>query len=465
MAVGAIRRALRWTAAAGTGLTTVFMGWLAMAQTAPPPKLVFDVATTLDADSNRSLNRVDPDSSLRLDTRLGFAFDSRTRTDQLQFSGSGLLRLDSGGASLGSGLQEPRLRFAYARDTGNAKLSATASYSQLDVNGFDALLLPDGTLGSDIARNGTVTDSALGLSLQTGVNDPIGFILSANASRRDYSQTTDPDVYDSRRQALDFTTRLTLSPLTRIDLNFGYAEARDETVARATRTDRSGSIRLDQALSPILNLQSEIGYSRNQRDSTVLGLPVAETSEGLFGQVGLSLKQPNGTASVTLSSARDVGGLRNTLRFGRDLDLPRGGKLAVDLGVSAREGDDAALVGSLRYSEPLPSGQIEARLDRSVTLDANNDDVTATRLGLTYSHEINALSRLSLSADIGRTSTDGAAANTTTRSAFRASYTRDLTQDWSLETGYQYRDRSDDGGRADSNSVFVTVKRKFTAWP
>lgn len=474
--MGAIRRALRRTAVAGTGLAGLVLGWQAVAQDRArdpardiPPKLVFDVSTTLSADDNRSLSRTDPDPGLRFDTRAGFAFDSRTRLQQLQVSGNALLRLSTGeetGSDTASGLQEPRLNLAYSRDTGDAKIGVTASYSRSDVNLTDTQLLPDGTPSDGIARDGFVTDRALGVSLQTGVNDPLGFLLSANASERDYSDTTDPSVYDSRRRSLDFTTRLTLSPATRIDLNLGYRRSEDDNATGAERTDRSVSVALDQALSAALTLQAEIGYSRNTRDETLGPTPVSEVSKGLFGQVGLRAERPNGTASVTLTAARDSEGLRNTLSFGRSFDLPRGGTLEADLGLSARSGGDPDLVGSLRYAEPLPTGEISVSFDRSVSLDADNADVASTRLGLAYSHDITELSRFNLSADYSRSSGAGLGeTETTTRRTLRAAYARDLTGDWTLETGYQYRDLEDEGGQASSNSVFVTIGRKYVAWP
>jgi hypothetical protein len=472
MAVGAIRKTLRRTAVAGTGLAGLVLGWSAVAQDRAadvPPKLVFDVSTTLSADDNRSLSQTDPDPGLRFDTRLGFTFDTRTRLQQLQFSGSTILRLSSGDEAdddTASGVQEPRFNLAYSRDTGNARLGVTASYARTEASLTDTLLLPDGTPSDDVADDGFVTDSALGVSLQTGVNDPIGFLFSADASERDYTDTTDPDVYDSRRLSLGFTTRLVLSPRTLVSLNLGYRESEDDNDTGTERTDRSVSVAVDQSLSEVLTLLAEVGYSRNTRDETQGLTPVSEESDGLFGTVRLNLERPNGTASVSFTSARDSEGPRNTLSFGRSLELPRGGELEAELGVTARPGGDPELVGSLRYAEPLPTGEISVSFDRSVSLDADDDDVASTRLGLAYTHDITELSRFNLSADYSRSSDAGLGeAETTTRRTLRAAYERDLTADWKLETGYQYRDLEDDGGDATSNSVFLTIGRKFVAWP
>ena len=478
-----------------------------------PPRLVFSVSSTLGGDSNRSLRRSDPKASARLDTSVGLAFDSRTRIEQLQLSATGLLRFSKGddGArtgtlatagpnagrgrgrdpATGSGFREPRLRFAYGRDTGNANLSATGSYTRSEVSLTDgALLLPDGTLADRIARDGTTSTTALGLAIQTGVNDPIGFLLSGNATKRSYSDTTDPNVFDTTRRSFSFTTRLTPDALTRIDLGLGYDRRDDTSVAglvpqvlpgplggapfvpgpplgTATgndRTDERASVTVTRALTPILTLDASLGYSRDRSDRSLRGQPDLRRSSGLFGQVGLDLARPNGTASARFATQRDSIGVRHTLSVGRSLETARGGTLGADLGASARPGGGTPkLIGTLRFAEPLPTGSVEARLDRSVQLDSNDQDVTPTRLALSLGHDITDLSRLTFGTDYSRV--DAPTTGVVSRRTLRAAYARDLTRDWSLETGYQYRDLKDSNGRARSNSVFVTIGRKITLWP
>jgi hypothetical protein len=54
----------------------------------------------------------------------------------------------------------------------------------------------------------------------------------------------------------------------------------------------------------------------------------------------------------------------------------------------------------------------------------------------------------------------------TSRADLRATYRRDLTRDWQLSTGYEYRIREEsDIGEATSNRVFLTLERSFAVRP
>ena len=176
-------------------------------------------------------------------------------------------------------------------------------------------------------------------------------------------------------------------------------------------------------------------------------------------------QEPLKAAFMYVGPVGDLG-WSNALRVGRSFTLPGGDRFDGDLGVSARSGGSARLVGSMRYAKALPTGRLEARFDRGVSLNANNVDVASTLVGLTLSHEISAVSDLSVRADYSRTDggTLGGVTNAASRQAIRASYSRDLTRDWSLETGYQYRHLRDGSSRsASSNSVFLTIGRTFVA--
>ena len=150
MSPGAVRRHLGRTACAGVAGAGVVVACAAFAQTAggdAPPRLTLNLSTALSADSNRSLSVTNPDPGGRFDTSFGFRFDTRTRIDRLQFSADSIYRIGSAttNSKIGRGLQQPRLRFAYGRDTGNANLSLDASYQRSDVNRFLTQSLPGST--------------------------------------------------------------------------------------------------------------------------------------------------------------------------------------------------------------------------------------------------------------------------------------------------------------------------------
>ena len=526
MSPGAVRRHLGRTACAGVAGAGVVVACAAFAQSSggdAPPRLTLKLSSTLSADSNRSLSAANPDPGGRLDTNLGFRFDTRSRVDRLQVYADSIYRFGTAttNSQIGNGLQQPKLRFGYARNTGNANLSLIASYQRSDVNRFLTQTLPGSTalspavnpaltgalatdplvtdplandplaidplapatlvpgqpassalitdlpgVGSQVPVTGTVADTSVAGTLQTGVHDPIGFILSASKYRRHYSAQTDSSVYDTRRQALSFTTRLSPSALTAIDLNVRENREENDNILATQRRSRNASVGLRQAVSPVLSLQAELGYGWNTTDQTVFGRQRSRRSDGIFGQAAFSLDRPNGSASLILSADRDSQGSRNSVRVGRIFTLPGGDRFDGDLGLSARSGGSPQLVGGVRYAKALPAGRIEARFNRGISLNANDVNVASTLVGLTISHEISAVSDLELRADYSRTNggTVGGVTNTASRQSLRASYVRDLTPDWSLETGYQYRRLNDGASRtANSNSVFLTIGRSFVA--
>jgi len=468
--MGGINRFLRHTAAAGVGLAALLTSGPAMAQTEDaPPRLTFDFLGTLSDDTNNSLSITDPDPGGRLDLRLGLTFNSKTQLQQLMISGSGLLRYGvQGDAPERQGVfQQPRLLLEYDRDTGNSNLSVTASYILSDVNSPYAQNLTDNTGGSSVPPTGNVTDSAAGVRLETGVNDTVGFIFSLDATDRAYSDTSNPGTYDTATKSAGFTTRFTPSEVTQVSLNFGYDNEVNSDTANTERNDGEVSLQLDQQLNPTLTLQAVLGYSNNETNQTIDGAPVSEISDGGFGQAGLTLDMPNGTASINYAADRDSAGIRNVLSIGRDLELPGGATFAADIGVSERIGYDPQLVGSINYEAVLPRSSFLATLDRYVELDTNNADVAYTRFGVAYTHDITAISDFGLSVDVTASGeTDFGTASLEERQTLRATYGHDISQDWRLLAGYQYRHLYyEDDGDAWSNSIFVTFGRNFVLRP
>jgi hypothetical protein len=184
------------------------------------------------------------------------------------------------------------------------------------------------------------------------------------------------------------------------------------------------------------------------------------------GRLGLDLALARGTASVALSSDRDALGSRQSLSFSRARDLPNG-TLSGNLGLNARDGQEGQLVGNLSYAQDLATGRFALTLSRQISLDGDNQDVANTTLGLTYQHQINDQSSLGLSVSVLGTGSGGSAGVTEAlRQTLGASYSHDLTADWQLTTGYQFRSLNpSDADRAEASSVYLTISRKFILRP
>lgn len=458
--MGAVARVRRASGlAAGAGLVLVSAAVVAQDV---PPRLVLDLGSSLTYDDNPSLSPTGSDPRLAFDTRLGLRLNTTTRTQSLSVGLNTLARLDEAGLTL----RDPSVTLDYGLLGANSRLSVNLAYQQADVDLFEPQPQADGTLSTTdlLATDGTVTSQSARLAFSTGLQGPLGFDLAASVSARDYSDTTDPAVYDSTSQSLSLGLRLRMPDAAReISLTASSSTSDYEDAAQTTREAQSLTLGVTQGLRPDLTLQASLGQSEaSSRQGGVL----ASDSSGLTGSVGLQATLPNGTAGVSLSSARDAVGTRETLRVTRNMELPTGA-LGAELALTSRAGQEGQIVGRLTYGIEMPTDRFDISLSREVTLNTDNQDVANTVLGVDYQRQITEQSRLGLSFDLTDTSSGGSAGVAgSLRQTVTASYSQDLTPDWQLTAGYQFRSLdTSTADRADANSVYLTISRKFTLRP
>lgn len=427
-----------------------------------PPRLVFDLGSRLSLDDNPAFAAGGSDAQARLDTNLGLTLNSVTRDQNFLLALTGLMRLDDEGLAF----RDPSVRLSYGREAANSRLSVSGVLSQSPVDLFEPLVSADGgVITTDIlATTGTVTSRNADLSFATGLQAPLGFDLAASVAERDYSDTSDPAVFDNSSRSLSLGVQLRQPSAGReISLTLRGSTADFDNLTNTTREGRSLSFGYAQDLRPELRLRASLGQTAS--DSRQDGLPDI-SSQGATGSLGLEAGLANGSASVTLASARDVLGSHRTLQFSRSLDLPDG-TLAATLGLSSRPGEAGQLVANLSYAQGLGGGSISVGLSREIALNADNQDVANTVLDVNYEHDINDRSRLGLSLNLLGTGSGGSAGVTEAlRQSFSASYSRDLIGDWQVTAGYQVRSLDlSTADEARSNTVFLTVSRKFTLRP
>ena len=428
-----------------------------------PPRLAFDLGSSLAYDDNPDLAAGGSAGRLRFDTTLGLTLNTVTRDQLFSLGLTGLARLLP---EEEAGLADPALTLVYTRQGANSTLSVNGSLQQSEVDLFQPLVGADGTVSTTdiLATTGTVISRTASLAFATGLQGPLGFDLSATRNDRLYSDTSDPGVFDSTSQSLQAGVRLRMPDAAReISLTASLGTSDFDNASQTHRYSRSLGLGITQGLRPDLTLQAALGQTTVTTDQT----GVADTtSAGVTGRLGLDLALANGTASVALSSDRDALGSRQSLNFSRTMDLPNGA-LSGSLGLNGRDGQDGQLVGNLSYAQKLPTGNFALTLSRQVALDGDDQDVANTALGLTYQHQINDLSSLGLSVSVLGTGSGGSPGVTEAlRQTLTASYSHDLTADWQLTTGYQFRSLAPSAAdRAEANSVYLTISRKFVLRP
>ncbi|WP_347311612.1 hypothetical protein [Defluviimonas sp. SAOS-178_SWC] len=460
------------TNVAGTTATTGARA--AAGATAPAPAqggLQFDigVSSKLTVDDNFQLKQTSTGTSTIWDNRVDLNLSSVTGVQDFSLNGSGVFRYaDIPGRSI-SGFEDPTIRLRYRLDGVNSRLTLTGRYRFVDREFLDPFQIEqeETNFNGLYAGGGTVTFKNAALNYVTGINDPLTFTLDLGHDEKDYDSTavaSNPRLFDTESDSIDANVSMKVSPLTSLRLSAGLTDysANDPNQTRRKTTDYA--IGVVQDINPVLVLDAQVGYTEVETD-TVLG---TRRRDGATGAVTLTQTLPNGSVFAALDSALNQNGTRTTLRFGRDLQLPLG-NLRASVGGTKTPGGDTYVVATVAYSRQLKSSDITVSLNRAVSTNNINEDVLDTRLTVGYGYEIDANSRINLALNWGRSESAGiGAAPTIERTTLRASYSRDLTQDWAMTGGVQLRKRTDSTpgvGDADSNSVFLSLDRTFNFRP
>lgn len=369
---------------------------------------------------NPSLSVVSTGQEATSRTRLTFGVVSQTRTQRLALSASGTLAAGDGG---GNGFVLPGADLSYQLDGASSSFAVSAFLRESDVStsdfaadfgpdGLPVLTLIKGT-GTEQRRGGTVR-------LEFGKDAPFGGDLSLGLTQRDYTGTTDPDLINNRRVTAGLSLRFALTEVTTATAKLSASELK------------------------------EVGLPAKRTDSLALGLEHALS---------------NGTVTLNATYANLDTGNRRSLNFGRSIDLPSG-KLSASLGLSqssAVPGTDA--VGSVNWEQDLPRGKLSVSASRSITGNVRDSETEATRLSLGLSQDL--APRLGMTVTLGLVDSRDTLTNLSTKSTtVDASLRYALTEDWGMNFGASHSVRDEDGvGTANSNSVFLSLKRNFEFRP
>ncbi len=427
-----------------------------------PPRLTLDFSSSLTHDSNPSLALSGARPSTTFDNAFALNFNTATPQQTFAFSADGVLRASEGAGDNGLHFRDPGVKLSYQITNGNTLFSVNGAYKQTLANLFE----PVGGFSTDvIATTGTITTQTAGFNFQTGLNNPLGFDLSGTYSDRSYSQTTDPNVFDSHTQSLNAGVHLRMASGDTVGLTLGTNDQFYENTLGTTRKGQTARLQYSRNLRPDLKLNASVGTSKNT--TRITGGTIQNQSSGAVGSIGLVRTFATGnTASATLQADRDALGARNTLTFGADMALPNG-KLAATLGMSERAGAGGQVIGTLSYTHTLPVDVIGVQISRQVALNADDIDIANTNIDLTYTHKLSVVANFGLSLSMAATgSAGGGAVASASRQTLRATYSHDLPAGWQVSGGYQYRALNKSAsGNADSSSVFLTLNRKFTLLP
>lgn len=417
--------------------------------------LTFGIESSLSVSDNYTLDTTSPGTSTILDTALSFGYLSETAVDRFAFDADGVLRASSlPGAGGDVRFDDSSVALSYAREGANSRFSVEAAYSDANLDFLDPFeFIDDGVLLSGSGRRAI---SSAGLNFETGTSAPLGFGIELDHEAINYSDTTDPGLFDSQTDDVALTARMQISPVIEGRVRLSQEDYSAEDLVLTDRTTRALSFGVTYEISPVTTLDASLGIEKI--DDSVSG-----ADEGTFGTLSLTRALANGSAGLELDRSFGSEGGRTTLSANRAMELPSG-TLAFSLGVTKGEADGTGIVGTVDYTQTLPQGELAASLERSVTSSSAGDDVLTTTVALGYSMPATPVSILSFDFDYVAVDDVGSGSTTSTdRSTFRAAYTHELTPDWDLSAGYEHQRLSTEGaGTASSNEIFMTLGREFS---
>jgi len=431
--------------------------------------VTLDYLTTLRYDDNLALRKSSLGSTSRWENRLGLGVVSQTPDSLLTFNLSGLHRFsDSPIIGSDSEFNEPRVRLAYSRNSANSQIAGQAEYRETDLTFNQSLtdINQDGVIdAADIIIDpGTRVTTRAGVTWQVGINDPLGFVLSYNHSKREFRGTTDPNLFDSQSDRYSLATLLRISPVLQGNVTLSYIDYSANDAALTDRQTTTLSTGITYNVSPVTTINASIGVS--QVDETLRAIPSNTVDEGFVASFSWAKTLANGAANFVVDQTFGTNGDRTNVQAGRSYVLPRG-TFDFSFGVTQGPFGKTTPIGSLNYTHKLPSSQFTAALQRRVSTSTQSVETQQTQASLGYDYFINSVSSASLGVNYLEQANDGTGpSNRRQRANLNASYTHALTKDWDMTVGYQHRFANDPApGSASGNSIFVSLGRQFVLKP
>jgi hypothetical protein len=423
------------------------------------------VSSTIKNDSNFQLTPGKTKGSTQfLDNRLSFGVSSVTSAYSLNVVGTGDLRYSNIPGATSFGFEDPTLKFDFVADSANSRLTLNGQYRNVDRNFLNPFQVEQETqtLGQLVGSGGKLRNTKLGLKYETGLNDPLGFVLDLKHDDKSYSGVVNPLIFDNLTDEAKATVLMRVNPVTSFNLNAGVKHYTATDLVQTDRTTTDYSIGVVYDINPVLLMDAQIGYTDVKTD-TIFG---TVQRNGVVGSVSLTKTLANGTIFGTLATTRNQLGARTSLSFGRDLQLLNG-NLRGSFGLTRGSNGNSKTIGSLAYAYQLPSSTITVSFNRSASTNNSNQDILNTRIGLGYNHLINNVSRVNVTLDFGRSEDVGSTGGPTIDlTNLDVSYSRDLTSDWSLTGGATLRKRTETGlADAKSTAFYLTLGRNFSFRP
>lgn len=419
-----------------------------------------DVDQRFGAGSNPGLEIPSQEDYFLSNTKLVFGLSSETPGQRIALNFGGSLRIGQSPPEIPTGFKSPLVNFAYDRERANSDLSFAAGYEERDIAFLRAadfldengkLDLPDDT--DDLTGSGERNVRYFNAQIETGKNDPFGFILSAEDNTTTYDNATSTSLDDFRRSSIKATALLRFSEITTGKIALSHRSYDSST---SDRNYDSINFGFDHDLSAASRFAFNIGY----QETRTKDLGPTTVSDDLIYDLAYTRDMKNGTARLSLDSSRDYLGERLRARATRSMDLPQG-SLSYSLGATSLNGENVNFIGFLDWEKELPRGDFNLNLNQDAGYNNEDDERLYTTAFMEYRQEINQNTGWGVGA-LYSYSDYGDSGRTVERANITGAYRYGVTQDLNIILGVSYRMRDESNvGLANSSSVFVNLSRQF----
>lgn len=435
-------------AAGGTlALTLVGLVSIASAQQNDPggKTLRLTLGQFLRYSDNIDLAAGPTDSVFQSDTRLGLVYSDVTRTQSLQFSLRGSYEADSDGDT---DISDPYAELTYALEGANSRLTFSATHLRTNLDDAFADVpffrvddltgeVLETVAGTALIEGGVRINNAYTLGVETGLQSNVGFRLDVSGRDRSYTETANPDLFDTKDRRVSALTTFRIDPQITARLTASYRNFTAEDIDRTDRTESSYGAGVAFRVSP----NTTLDLSLSQRETEVERVSGTTATDGLAYTANLDRALPNGAIGVSFRSEETLNGRRNTLRTNRSMTLRRDGTLSYGIGVTKTSGFSAEPLFTLAYAQPLRLSRFNIELSQEARTDEEDDDaVILTRLSANYAVPLTETLDFSVSANLNDIAAQGATGEDRRRIDLRSNLAGPINDISSWSAGITYSD-------------------------
>ncbi len=394
---------------------------IALAQDAEPGGVffTFDFGQSFEATSDSDLETPEEEDSVQGITDIRFGAVTETRSQRLSFDlGTGIRATEDELTN-----EDVSLRFAYSRNSADAVFDTSISALRSDIsflrdasdfiNADGVLVLPDDF--EDLTGSGIRIATTVAASLRWGETDPLGYRISASQQLLRYEDAS-AALAESDTNTVGAGVRLNINEVTTGNLDLSYSE-----------TDEVGAPSEDR-----LTLSTNLVFSRPLGDLTYQLSTSRNETDDVFWAGSIS----------------------------RSLALPRG-SLAGSVGIVEADDGETRPTGSISFSYPRPTGQIDLSAARSLS---PGGDRGTTTLRATFAQAVTPVSGMRFEITYAEAS-DPDRSDVLASGEVSGSYAVELNRLWEFNVGARINLRDDDGTRSRSNTVFAGLNRTISWRP